>query len=114
MEVGVDTVSEEVPVPPAERTIFAGLRAIEGPEGDIEAPRLMVPWKPFMLVSMTVVVFEKPDAMTRSGGFADMAKSGARGELTVTVNVVEWLNIAPDPVTTTEYVIGRVESNVET
>jgi hypothetical protein len=62
----VDTVSEEVPVPPAERTILTGLRNIEGPEGDIEAPKLMVPWKLFMLVSIRIVVFEKPAAMTRS------------------------------------------------
>ena len=109
----METVSTDVPVPPAERTILAGLSDIEGPEGDIEAPRLIVPWKPFMLVSMRFVVLENPAAITRSGGFADIPKSGPRGAVTVTVNVVEWLNIALDPVTTTEYVIGKVESNVE-
>ncbi len=66
----------EVPLPPADSVTLGPLSEMAGPEGEIEAPRLMVPEKPAMLVTVSVDVAEEPAVIVILIGFADITKSG--------------------------------------
>ncbi len=56
--------------------MIEALSEIAGPEGDIEAARLMVPVNPFTLLSVSVEAPEEPAVMAKLLGFADIIKSG--------------------------------------
>jgi hypothetical protein len=78
----------EVPLPPRDRVTLETLSEIAGPEGDIEAARLMVPLNPFKLLSVIVEEPEEPAVMVKLLGPAVMTKSGWGEGLTVTVRVI--------------------------
>ena len=66
----------EVPLPPADSVTLGPLSEMTGPEGEIEAPRLMVPVNPFTLLSVSVEAPDEPAVMAKLLGFADIMKSG--------------------------------------
>jgi len=59
-----------------------------GPEGDIEAARLMVPVNPPKLLKVMVEEPEEPAVMARLLGLAVKAKSGCEDTMTETVTVL--------------------------
>ncbi len=79
----VDIVSIEVPVPPDERLMVAGVKLAVNPAGT-ETVRVMVPVKLLRLVRVAVEVAEDPWTTLRLLGLALMEKSGFGEALTVT------------------------------
>ncbi len=69
-----DTVSVELPVPPAVRVTVGELKDIVSPIGDDAAVRLTVPAKPLRLVSVMVDVAEVPCVTFSEVGLAVMLK----------------------------------------
>jgi len=78
----------EVPLPPADRVLLETLSETAGPEGDIEAARLMVPVNPPKLLKVMVEEPEEPAVMARLLGLAVKAKSGCEDTMTETVTVL--------------------------
>jgi len=78
----------DVPLPPVDRVTLETLSEIAGPEGDIEAAKLMVPLNPFKLLSVIVEEPEEPAVMVKLLGLAVRIKSGWEEGLTVTVIVI--------------------------
>src|SRR5258705_385732 len=78
--VDVVTVSVEVPPPVTD----AGLMDPLAPAPKPEAPRLTVPVKPFVAVTVTVYVVLPPCAIDRLAGAAEMVKSGVGGAASAT------------------------------
>ncbi len=76
MELDVDIVKIEDPVPPAVRVKLAGLREIAGPEGETVAVSATVPEKPFRLARDMVEVVDEPAVTIRLVGLALTEKSG--------------------------------------
>jgi hypothetical protein len=68
-------VRVEVPLEPDARVMLEGLSETDGPEGDIAAERLVVPEKPFRLVSVIVLVPDEPGERLIEDGLAEMEKS---------------------------------------
>ena len=67
--------------------MLEALSEIAGPEGDMEAARLMVPVNPFKPLRVIVEAPEEPAVMVRLLGLAFMMKSGRGEGLTVTVTM---------------------------
>ncbi len=67
--------SVKVPVPPADRVTFAGLKDRLRPVAELEADRATVPEKLFRLIRMMVELEEEPANMLRLVGLVDMLKS---------------------------------------
>jgi hypothetical protein len=61
---------------PAVIMTLVGLRDVVGPVGDTVADKLMVPLKPFWLVTVIVEVPDDPRKNVREPGFDVMAKLG--------------------------------------
>ncbi len=78
----------EVPLPPADRAMLETLSEIAGPDGDIEAARLMVPVNPPKLLKVIVEKPEEPAVMAKLLGLAVKAKSGCEVTMTETVTVL--------------------------
>ena len=78
----------EVPLPPADRVMLETLSETAGPEGDIEAARLMVPVNPPKLLKVIVEKPEEPAVMAKLLGLAVKAKSGCEVTMTETVTVL--------------------------
>ncbi len=78
----------EVPLPPADRAMLETLSEIAGPEGEIEAARLMVPVNPLKLLNVIVEEPEEPAVMAKLLGLAVKAKSGCEDTMTETVTVL--------------------------
>ncbi len=78
----------EVPLPPADRAMLETLSEIAGPEGEIEAARLMVPVNPLKLLNVIVEEPEEPAVMAKLLGLAVKAKSGCEVTMTETVTVL--------------------------
>jgi len=64
------------------------LSEIAGPDGDIEAARLMVPVNPPKLLKVIVEKPEEPAVMAKLLGLAVKAKSGCEVTMTETVTVL--------------------------
>ncbi len=64
------------------------LSEIAGPEGEIEAARLMVPVNPLKLLNVIVEEPEEPAVMAKLPGLAVKAKSGCEDTMTETVTVL--------------------------
>jgi len=79
----VDSVRTEVPVPPEERLIVAGVKLAVSPVG-VETASVTVPVKLFRLVRVAVVVAEDPCTMLMLLGLVLIEKSGVGEALTVT------------------------------
>jgi hypothetical protein len=97
----VETVNADVPAPPPDRVMLGKLSDILGPEGEIEAAKLMVPLNPFRLISVIVEAPEDPAGMVRLLRLAVMAKSGCGEGLTVTATLTARENDPLVPVTVT-------------
>jgi hypothetical protein len=67
----VDTVRIEVPIPPAERVMLAGLEEADGPPGETALEMLTVPVNPPSLVRVTVEVADVPGVKARPFGLAE-------------------------------------------
>ena len=78
----------EVPLPPADTAMLETLSEIAGPDGDIEAARLMVPVNPPKLLKVIVEKPEEPAVMAKLLGLAVKAKSGCEVTMTETVTVL--------------------------
>jgi len=78
----------EVPLPPADRAMLETLSEIAGPEGEMEAARLMVPVNPPRLLKVIVEKPEEPAVMAKLLGLAVKAKSGCEVTMTETVTVL--------------------------
>ena len=78
----------EVPLPPADRAMLETLSETAGPEGEIEAARLMVPVNPLKLLNVIVEEPEEPAVMAKLLGLAVKAKSGCEVTMTETVTVL--------------------------
>ena len=87
MEDVVETVNADVPAPPPDRVMLGKLSDILGPDGAIEAAKLMVPLNPFKLISVIVEALEEPAGIVRLLKLAVMAKSGCGEGLTVTATL---------------------------
>ncbi len=77
------------------------LSEIAGPDGDIEAARLMVPVNPPKLLKVIVEKPEEPAVMARLLGLAVKAKSGCEDTMTETVTVLN-TPVTLLPITRTE------------
>lgn len=88
-----------VPLPPAGRVMLEELSEIAGPEGDIEAARLIAPVNPFKLVTVIVEAPEEPAVMLKPLGLLVIAKLGWGEGLTVTVMLTVWEKDPLVPVT---------------
>ena len=85
----VEMLRVEVPLPLADMFRKVGLRPAEGPEGATVSDKLTVPEKLLRLVRLTVDVPDEPWTRLMEEGFADMAKSGVGGCVTLTDTLVE-------------------------
>ena len=74
--------------PPGVRVTVGELSDALGPAGDTIADRLIVPLKPFILATDSVMLPDELRGMTIVEGLAEMEKSGAR--LTEIWTVVVW------------------------
>jgi hypothetical protein len=86
----VETVSVEVPCPPAVNVTLAVLRETVGPLltiGDIVADRVTLPDQLLMLDTVIIDCLEEPLEIDRLDGLADRPKSW-----TVNVAVTEWVS----------------------
>ena len=91
----------EVPLPPADRAMLETLSEIAGPEGEMEAARLMVPVNPPRLLKVIVEKPEEPAVMAKLLGLAVKAKSGCEVTMTETVTVLN-TPVTLLPITRTE------------
>jgi len=60
-----------VAVPPEERPRLDWLNDVTRPEGDVEAPRLILPANPLRLFSVTAAVPDPPRLTTSDVGFRE-------------------------------------------
>lgn len=81
----VDTVSVDVPLPPAETVTLVGFADTIGPLGEIVGDSVIVPAKPPRLVSIIVEVPEAPWATEIDDGLDEILKSGDAGWVTATL-----------------------------
>ena len=109
MEVVVETVRIDVPVPPADRVTLLVLRLVVGPDGFMAETRLTVPVKPLRLVIVMVDVADDPAWIVRLVGFAVTVKSCGGGGGTTAVIVATCESDPLVPVTVTEYVPNGVD-----
>jgi hypothetical protein len=72
VELVVATVSVEVPDPPADKVMLAGLKDVVGPVGETVAARLTFPANTYWLLRVMVDVEELPTLMIRVVGLADI------------------------------------------
>ena len=79
----VDTVRVEVPVPPGEKMMLAGVTLTVRPAG-AETSRFTVPVNPLRLVTVAVEVPDEPCATLRLLGLVVREKSACAAALTVT------------------------------
>ena len=72
VELVVVTVSVEVPDPPADKVMLAGLKSVVGPDGETVAARLTFPANAYWLLRVVIDVEELPTLMFRVDGLADI------------------------------------------
>jgi len=81
----VVTVKDEVALLPAVRVTLVGLTETDGPLGETDGDRVIVPAKPPRLVSVIVEEPEAPCAKENDEGLDEMLKSGEAGCVTETL-----------------------------
>ena len=73
---GIEIVSFEVAVDPAETITALVLKLVTGPEGDAEAESVIVPAKLLMLETVIVLLAFEPWSIVGLEGVAEIPKSG--------------------------------------
>jgi len=110
----VDTVNEDVAVPPLERVTLVVLKVAVKPAGEDDSVRLTVPMNPLRLVIVAVEFAEEPCATLRLLGLVEREKSERDTPLTITEIRNVWKSVPLIPAMEAKYVPGVVDVGAET